>query len=56
MDLYIPYAWTPYGGERHYGVFSTRVLAEQTLKEEKENNYYENYDIYVLQLDTPETF
>jgi hypothetical protein len=56
MDLYIPYGWTPYEGERHYGVFSSREKAQNALEEEKKNNYYENYDIYVLLLDEPETF
>jgi len=56
MDLYIPFAWTPYEGESHYGVFSTRDRAEQVLKEEKEKNYYENYDIFYIQLDTHEEF
>ena len=56
MDLYIPYAYTPYGGERHYGVFSSRDKAQVVLEENKKLGYYETYDIYVLLLDEPETF
>lgn len=56
MDLFIPYAYTPYDGEAHFGVFSTRALAEAALAEERLLKQWETYDIYVVQLDTKDNF
>ena len=56
MDLFIPYAYTLYDGEAHFGVFSTRELAEAAIAEQKLLRQWQTYDIYVVQLDTKDTF
>ena len=56
MDLYIPYGWTPYEGESHYGVFSTRERAQNVLEKEKKDRYHDNYETMVVQLDERKAF
>ena len=56
MDIFIPFGFTPYGGERNYGVYSTMEKAQEVLAEEKKLGYYESYDIYQTTLDERDYF
>ncbi len=56
MDLYIPYAYSPYDKDIRFGVFSTRENAQQILDEQMKKKRWEIYDIYVAQLDLEDPF
>jgi hypothetical protein len=56
MELFIPYGYTPYEGNIHYGVFNTREQAEAVLSEERSYNYYESYEIFVTKLNIKDLF
>jgi hypothetical protein len=53
--VYQVYGFTPFEGDRNFGIFSTKEKAEEHLKEVKKNDLsWETYGVEEFTLDEPE--